>query len=73
MKKYLNFAQVSNPGRKTKRFHIFNEATGDCIGEIYWRNTWRKYVSCTGDNFDITAGCNREIADFLDKLMEERK
>ena len=78
MKEYLEFISAEySSKRKTKVFHIFNIETGDFIGRIKWSCGWRKYVSeimtSHGETIEFGAGCHREVADFIDKLMEERK
>jgi len=76
-KKYLDFCQIMNPGKKTKIFHIFNLKTGEFIGLIKWSCGWRQYVSAIetneGEMMEFGAGCHREAAEFIEKLMEERK
>ncbi len=77
VKKYLDFVIAGNKGKKTKRFHIFNKVTGDCLGEIKWDTGWRQYVSsCQTDGYEelvFSAGCHIELAEFIKELMEERK
>ena len=78
MKKYLEFMQVDNPKKKTKLFHVFNKNTSEFLCEIRWDCGWRQYVTNTFTDFKdekiaFTAGCHREVADFIDGLMEERK
>ncbi len=76
-KKYLEFMQVRNPKKKTKKFHIFNKETSVFIGIIKWSFGWRQYISeietDVGEVMDFSAGCHREVAEFIEGLMGERK
>jgi len=73
MKKYLDFMQVQNPGKKTKIFHIFNKETDEFLGKISWRIGWRQYVSNLEEGIDFSSGCHKEASEFIDRLMEDRK
>ena len=77
MKSYLEFNQVINVGKKTKLFHIFNKITGEFIGLIKWSGSWRQYVSAIetleNEKMEFSAGCHREVAEFIDELMNEKK
>ena len=79
-KKYLEFieippSKISNYPRKTKLFEIWNEVQEEKIGKIYWDGGWRQYVSELDIDAPIrfTKGCHREIADFIERLMDERR
>ena len=70
--------QVNNPGKKTKIFHVFNKETDEFLCDIRWDCGWRQYVTNTfttllDEKIAFTSGCHREVADFIDKLMQERK
>ena len=76
--KYLEFMPAeAKKGRKTKVFHIFNHKTGVFLGKIKWSCGWRQYVSVfeldAWEKLEFSSGCHREVADFIDELMEERK
>ncbi len=77
VKKYLDFVQIQNPGRKTKVFHIFNKETDEFLGEVRWDCGWRQYVTeietSQHQKMRFTWGCHQEASDFIKKLMEERK
>jgi len=78
MRKYLEFKRADcEPKRKTKVFHIFNVETGQLLGEIKWSRAWRQYVSRIelglNEIMDFTAGCHREVANFIEGLMDERR
>ena len=70
------FKRIQNPKRKTKIFHMFNKVTGEFLGLVKWNCGWRQYVTeieTIQGVINFSAGCNREAADFIDKLMKERK
>lgn len=75
VKKYLNFEEVMDypENKKTKVFVIENKVTKQDIGEIKWNGAWRQYCFYPESETFWARGCLREIAEFIDKLMEDRK
>jgi hypothetical protein len=79
--KYIYFEERPNPGKKTKRFTCYNLKSAGELGTIRWESRWRQYVFevPVADPCDsawwvyFSRGCLRDIADFIDQLMEERK
>lgn len=71
-KTYLQFIDESNPSQKTKRFVVKNVAD-QTLGGIQWYGPWRRYVFKVFILSTYDAGCLKEISEFLDQLMEERK
>jgi hypothetical protein len=43
------------------------------MGHIKWYGPWRRYAWSTVGMPIMESGCLRDVADFLDKLTEERK
>lgn len=68
---YLEFKEVENKGKKTKRFLVLNK-NNEHLGFIYWRTGWRKYVF-NSIQADYDCKCLQEIINFLNELMNERK
>lgn len=62
-----------NPGKKTKIFNIFNKVTEDYLGIIKWNGSWRQYCFYPDSYTHWARGCLKEIYEFIEKLMEERK
>lgn len=73
---FLTFKEIPKPeSRKTKLFSVLG--IGGCLlGKIAWHAHWRCYTFQEAHGVHewvFDAKCLREIADFLDKLMAERK
>lgn len=79
--KYIHFERILNPGKKTQKWMCRNNRSGAELGRIRWESSWRQYVFETvvepEDDYGwwvyFSRGCLRDIADFIDQLMEERK
>ena len=72
MKNYIVFQQLIYTG-KTKRYEIVSIRNGDILGYIYWKKEWRQYVFNPTFSTVWSIGCLKDIQDFLDNLMNERK
>lgn len=74
MSKWLEFVKlVREPGRKTDTYLVKNKVTMITIGGVFWYGGFRKYVFQTNPNIIMDAGCLKDVSDFLEALMEERK
>ena len=73
MSKYLEFIDLTPPNRKTKIFVVRNKTNKTVIAEIKWARNFRKYATFWENGIISDSQCERELADFKDKLMEERK
>jgi hypothetical protein len=76
MGKWIEFVDVSDDyvSKKTKTFNVENKENGFILGQIKWYGGFRKYGFYTHHRdciFEPT--CLRDIADFIDGLMKERK
>jgi hypothetical protein len=69
--KFLRF-KVIEKKPKTNVYLISNKE-GCELGTVCWYSPWRKYVSIMFEDIVIDSSCHKEIGDFLDKIMEERK
>jgi len=74
-KEYLEFNELEVPKRKTKVFEVRNKITDYYLGDIDWDCGWRQYVFTQriDERIKMSKGCLREIADFIKKLMNDRK
>jgi hypothetical protein len=67
---YLSFKEVSDTG-KTKVFNTLSVHV--ILGQIRWYAPWRRYAYFPVKNTLYDAGCLKEIVQFIDELMLERK
>ena len=72
MSKYLEFKQVSYNG-KTKRFKVISKNHGDVLGKISWYGAWKQYVFSPAFETVWNRDCLKDIQDFIQELMNERK
>lgn len=72
MSKYLEFKQVPFKG-KTKRFEVISKLHGYSLGRISWYGQWRQYVFSPAFETVWNKDCLKDIQDFLNNLMIERK
>jgi len=72
MSKYLKFKQVPYKG-KTKRFEVISKNYGHSLGRISWYGAWRQYVFSPAFETCYSKDCLKDIEDFLNNLMIERK
>jgi len=74
--KYLEFTEVDNKPRKTRWFSVINHVTDCDLGHVEWDRGWRQYVWVTPTlevPLKFSRSCHRDMADFLQQLMDERK
>ena len=72
MSKYLEFRQVPYKG-KTKRFEVISKSQGYAIAKIQWYSAWRQYVFSSAFETVWNRECLKDIENFLQRLMDERK
>lgn len=75
MKSFVRFEEVGVGvnGRLTKIWIVKNSQSDFEIGRIHWHNPWRKYIFSPSDNCIFDTSCMREISDFIEMAMTERK
>lgn len=69
---YLEFKQVPYEG-KTKRFEVISIKHGYSLGRISWYGAWRQYIFSPASETVWNRECLKDIQDFLQQLMDERK
>lgn len=70
---YTNFTEIHDTG-KTKVWSVDNANDGSHLGKVRWHGAWRKYVFQPIDGWSIwSADCLRDVADFLQLQMAERR
>jgi len=68
---------IITPKRKREKTWVYEVSTkkGATLGYIKWYPNWREYCffpDMTADELVFSRGCKRDIANFEDKLMDER-
>ncbi len=58
-------------GAKLHTYLVFNKKFDEGIGVIYWRGGWRQYVFQAKPEIDMSRSCQKEIIEYIDKLMKE--
>jgi hypothetical protein len=62
-----------DPKKKTDVYDIVNTSNDVHVGIIKWYGGFRKYTFQPSNNTIFDAKCMREVANFLEILMNERK
>jgi hypothetical protein len=73
MAKWIEFIELNFPERKTKTFDVVNKDNGSYIGQIKWYGGFRQYSFFPQPDCIFEKTCLRDISEFMEKLMEERK
>ena len=69
--KYIQFVQVVSTG-KTFRWHCNNIRLGHTLGIVKWDGAWRQYCYFPEPGCVYSAGCLKDIADFIAQVMALR-
>ena len=72
MSNYLRFVLVHNTG-KTKVYSVDSVSQGGRLGVIRWFGRWRQYTLEPEPDTVWNKDCLREVAGFVDALMQERR
>jgi hypothetical protein len=75
--KYIYFENITSlynihRKRKTEVYRCCNKNSGDILGEVKWYSPWRQYCFFVEDAI-FSKGCLKDITNFINKLMENRK
>lgn len=65
IQEFIRFEEVPNDGRKTRRWVIENRKYGSELGVIEWYGAWRQYVATFHEVAVFSAGCLKDIQEFL--------
>lgn len=72
--KYLGFCyRGKSDSGKTEKYNVYNKVHGMLLGEIKWHGAFRKYGFFPILETVFDSQCLKEIGEFLDKMMRERK
>jgi hypothetical protein len=70
--KYLAFILITDTG-KTRTYSIRSRSRGDVLAIVRWYGAWRQYTMEPLYHTVWNKDCLREVADFLEGLMQERR
>ncbi len=70
--KYIKIVEVSRK-KKTSIYCVYNIKSGDLIGRIEWYIPWRQYCVIPLADTIYSAGCLKDISDFISIAKEELK
>jgi hypothetical protein len=72
--KWIIFNLYEDTG-KTKKYHVFTKDIfiSTKLGEIKWFGRWRQYAFFPEPNTVFEKQCMKDITNFLENLMLERK
>lgn len=75
MSKWVTFNDESDcfPERKTKVYSITSKEGNYHLGMIKWYGAWRQYCFFSEQNTVWNRECMRDVEDFMQQLMDERK
>ena len=73
MAKWIQFVELDQPKRKTKVFEVCPIETKISLGTIEWLSSWKRYSFFPSEDTAFESTCLRDIAQFCDDLMAERK
>jgi hypothetical protein len=63
----------SSASGKTSIFDVRSKKGGYLLGRIVWYSHWRQYAFSPVGATVYSAGCLRDIADFIKSAMEKRR
>lgn len=58
----------SSPSGKTQIFVVTNNRSGARLGTVKWLGRWRQYTFFPETDCVFSAGCLRDIADYIERL-----
>ena len=58
---------------KTQKWFVKHKDSDDGLGYIKWNCGWRQYWFEPTSDTGFSKGCLRDIANFIHKLMDDRK
>lgn len=73
---YIHFSLVTpvgEKGRKTSVWDCQNNRTGSLLGCVIWEPGWRQYIYEPYPDTILSAGCLRDIVEFLTELRKSEQ
>ena len=72
MAKWIKFVLIKE-GEKTNVWRVVTEERNEVLGEIKWLGRWRKYAFFPSPETVYEDDCLKDIAEFIEQQMIERK
>lgn len=69
---YILFSE-DPPRAKTSIWRCLNRRNQSTLGLVSWEAAWRQYTFAPSYETTFSAGCLRDIADFIRQLMDARR
>jgi len=70
---HINFIEIESKA-KTSVWSCRNNRSNIELGQVQWYGPWRQYCFYTyGHDVVFNAGCLKDIQNFLNNLMQERR
>ena len=69
--KYIEFVRTDSGKAKTQKWYCMNRNHGERLGVISWYGAWRQYCYEPICAATYSAGCLKDIADFIGQLQAE--
>jgi hypothetical protein len=73
MAEYIEFIEQFNTARKTRVWHVRNKKHGTFIAVVGWYGAWRQYVAEFQPLCVFSAGCLKDIQEFVAKANADHK
>jgi len=70
---YISFDEKDVPERKTKVWECINNKSNVVLGVVKWHPQWRQYCYFPVIEAVYSAGCLKDIADFIKEVMDNRQ
>jgi len=70
--KYLRFVLIGDTG-KTQVYNVISVTQGSILGRLLWWGSWRQYVFEPAPYTVWNKDCLRELAEYLNGLMQARR
>ncbi len=70
--KWIRF-ELANDTGKTKAYNVIAKEGSVYLGQVKWFPSWRKYAFFPSSLTVFETDCLKDIASFLDRLMNDRR
>ena len=71
MSEWIEFNEIPNEGKKTRKFQVVNKNHGFPLGDISFFPRWRQYVFIPAPGTVFSNGCLSDIYEFIKSLKRK--